>query len=111
MKARPSLVAAILKPENSQLPLRVFLAPITHTPPVNPSKGYLLPQANAQAAGLDREESYVIYTELNSFFWRGYDIEKILFSNPPTEYFGKLDLEATNKVRKLLATCSDIVKR
>lgn len=110
-KPRPALVVAILEDKKLKTSLRVFLAPITHTPPGNPSQGYLLPEANSLTAGLDQEESYVLYTELNSFIWRGYDVEKILFSNPPTEYFGQLDLETTNEVRRLLGTCSNIVQR
>ncbi len=104
-KPRPALVIALLEIDSG--PLKVFLLPITHTAPTHPARGYLLPLATAQAAGLDGEENYVVYSELNSFNWRGYDIEKILFSSPPTEFFGKLDLETVNKLRNLLGSCSN----
>lgn len=99
-RPRPALVIALLETDDGFL--KVFLLPITQTAPISPTEGYRLPPATAQAAGLDGEENYVVYTELNSFDWRSYDIEKILFSSPPTEFYGKLDLKTVNELRNLL---------
>lgn len=104
-KPRPALVVALLETDGGFL--KVFMLPITHSAPIPPSRGHLLPLATAQAAGLDDDENYIVYTELNSFNWRGYDIEKILFSSPPTEFFGKLDLETVNELRNLLGSCKN----
>jgi hypothetical protein len=107
-KPRPCLVAAILEKDNE---LSVFIAPITHSAPRSTSLGWLIPAEVAQTAGLDQEENYIIYSELNSFTWRGFDVERILFSDPPTDYFGRLPLAEINKIRSLIAGVKPIDRR
>jgi hypothetical protein len=47
----------------------VLLAPITHSPPSQPSEGYALPEQARPITGLDHQKSWLITSELNEVRW------------------------------------------
>jgi hypothetical protein len=57
--------------------VRTLVAPITHTEPTDPADSIEIPQAVAQALGLDGERHWVRLDELNLFSWPGFDLRPI----------------------------------
>jgi PemK-like, MazF-like toxin of type II toxin-antitoxin system len=71
-KDRPVVVvvAAIAKGDRTQL----LVAPVTHTRPQRTGDAIEIPLTVRKKLGLDREESWIVVTELNRFIWPGPDI-------------------------------------
>lgn len=75
-KVRPSvIVLAVQSPKGG--PLRVTVAPITHTPPTKDGEAIELPLRVMHALGLDDERSWIVLDEVNQFAWPGYDIRPV----------------------------------
>ena len=55
----------------------VTVAPITHTPPLNPEEAVEIPLPTKQRLGLDTARSWVMVNEVNRFLWPGPDIRPI----------------------------------
>lgn len=71
-KDRPVVVvvAAIARGDQTQL----LVAPVTHKPPEREGDAIEIPLNVRKQLGLDRDESWVVVTELNRFIWPGPDI-------------------------------------
>jgi hypothetical protein len=55
----------------------VTVAPITHTPPHDPSAAMEIPLKVKRHLGLDSERSWVILDEFNEFAWPGFDLRPV----------------------------------
>ncbi len=54
--------------------LRVLVAPVTHSPPDDAATAIEMPANVKLDLGLDRERSWIMTNEINSFRWPGPDI-------------------------------------
>lgn len=75
VKDRPCVIIDIR--ENEYQEIEVLIAPVTHTPPINPERALEIPLATKHRLGLDDETSWVITTEVNRFVWPGPDIRGV----------------------------------
>jgi hypothetical protein len=87
-KARPCVIVVAVRDETGDT--AVYVAPITHSKPVDPVGAVSLPQAVKRRLGLDAQPSWIITTELNRFIWPGYDLAPISRENPDTYAWGFL---------------------
>ena len=71
-KERPCAVILALRQADGAD--KVFVLPITHSPPVRSGDAIALPPAVKQRLGLDEAPSWVMLTETNSFIWPGPDL-------------------------------------
>ena len=82
----------------------VTVAPITHTPPSNPSVAIEIPPKVKHYLGLDGERSWIILDDFNEFLWPGYDLRPISGKTGKYDYgFLPPDLfaQVTNKIIEL----------
>ena len=56
---------------------QIIVAPITHSPPHDPSVAVEIPPRVKEHLGLDGERSWVILDEVNIFTWPGFDLRPI----------------------------------
>lgn len=72
-KDRPCAVvlAATVGPNNET---RVFVAPITHTPPASGTTAQEIPPKVSAHLGLDEARSWIVTSEVNMFTWPGPDL-------------------------------------
>jgi hypothetical protein len=73
-KARPCLI--VRTHENGYDETEVYIAPITHTKPLNPEQAKEIPQATKNRLALDYERLWIITQEVNRFTWKGPDVQK-----------------------------------
>lgn len=75
-KDRPCaiVVAARRDPDDG---IRVIVAPITHTPPADPSAAIEVPVDVRRELGLDGARQWLRCDELNRFSWPGYGLRPI----------------------------------
>lgn len=75
-KARPCMVVAVAAPRNPVLgsALEIVVVPITHTPPMADTLAMSVPDQHKAAMGLDPEPCWVVYSEMNTTVWPGYDL-------------------------------------
>jgi hypothetical protein len=100
-KDRPCAVVLTTRIEGSQL--RVHVAPVTHSPPADPSQGLEIPASTKLRLGLDAARSWILTCELNIFTWPGYDLRWIGKAGDPRGYaFGMLPRAMTVDLVKLI---------
>lgn len=63
-KERPC--AVVISTTDRDGEARVYLAPVTHSPPARPEDGLEIPAAVKRRLGLDDEASWLVVTELNT---------------------------------------------
>ena len=66
-KERPCAIVVARTGEGQDA--RVWLAPITHTPPTNPKAAIEIPPKVKKHLGLDDDRSWIVTSELNSVAW------------------------------------------
>lgn len=69
---------------------RVYLLPITHTPPEDEGTAIEIPQAIKRLLNLDAQRSWIMIDEVNDFIWPGFDLALIPGSHPPAFAYGTL---------------------
>lgn len=74
-KNRPCAIVLTTADEDGDL--RVYVAPITHSPPTDDPHAVELPSSVKNRLGLDDEPSWILTNELNRFVWPGYDLRQI----------------------------------
>jgi len=75
-KDRPcAIVVAAKRGPNGEI--RTVLAPITHSPPNDPSTSLEIPAAIALNLGLDDDLHWLRFDQLNSFEWPGFDLRTV----------------------------------
>jgi hypothetical protein len=65
---------------------QVAVAPITHSPPHDPSVAVEIPPRVKEHLGLDGERSWVILNEVNIFTWPGFDLRPIRRDETRVDY-------------------------
>lgn len=75
LKNRPCAIILVVNNENDSR--TVTVAPITHTPPINPAVAIEIPPKVKKHLGLDGEQSWIILDDFNEFLWPGYDLRPI----------------------------------
>ena len=74
-KDRPCAIILVVRHEGSMD--KVTVAPITHTPPADPTVAIEIPPKVKRHLGLDDHRSWIVLDDLNEFIWPGYDIRSI----------------------------------
>ena len=78
---------------------RVYLLPVTHTPPSDPSVAIEIPPRVKQHLGLDDQRSWIVLDEINDFLWPGYDLRPVPGSQPASIEYGVRPPRFFDKVR------------
>jgi hypothetical protein len=75
-KDRPcAIIVAVQRDQDGDV--RVIVAPITHSPPADPSASIRVPPDVCRRLGLDNDRQWLRVDELNRFSWPGYDLRPI----------------------------------
>lgn len=72
LKDRP--VVVVLATQETGDRLGVLVAPVTHSPPDDSATAIEMPANVKRDLGLDRERSWIMTNEINSFRWPGPDV-------------------------------------
>ncbi|OQW71469.1 MAG: hypothetical protein BVN33_15280 [Proteobacteria bacterium ST_bin13] len=80
LKDRP--VVVVLATQETGDRLRVLVAPVTHSPPDDTAMAIEMPANVKRDLGLDRDRSWVMTNEINSFRWPGPDV-RVLDNGTP----------------------------
>lgn len=75
LKNRPCAIILVVTNEDGGK--IVTVAPITHTPPVNPEAAIQIPPKVKKHLDLDSEQSWIILDDFNEFIWPGYDLRPV----------------------------------
>ena len=78
---------------------QVYVLPVTHTAPDDPSLAMEIPPRVKQHLGLDEERSWIVLDEINDFLWPGYDLRPIPGSEPTRMDYGVLPPRFFDRVR------------
>jgi hypothetical protein len=87
VKDRPCAIVLTVKHEGGD---RVYVLPITHSPPTDPEDAVELPPAVKARMGLDEARSWIIVTEANHFLWPGPDLRFAPGAGPESVAMGLL---------------------
>ena len=88
VKDRPCAIVAAVQEEADGL--RVYVLPITHSPPQPPDERIELPLPTKVRLGLDGERSWVVVSEANRFSWPGPDLRPMAGQGPESVAYGLL---------------------
>ncbi|HMR32973.1 MAG TPA: hypothetical protein PKA13_11260 [Geminicoccaceae bacterium] len=86
VKDRPCAVILAHVTEDGRT--RVYVLPITHSPPADEATE--IPIAVKRHLGLDAERSWIVLTEANSFLWPGPDLRLLPGKGPESAAYGFL---------------------
>lgn len=78
---------------------QVYVLPVTHTPPSDPSLAIEIPLRVKRHLRLDDERSWIVLDEINDFLWPGYDLRPVPGSRPARMAYGVLPPRFFDKVR------------
>lgn len=87
-KDRPC--AVILTLQDLDDGTRVFVLPITHTPPAGRQDAVEIPAMVKARLGLDTERSWIVLDEFNDFIWPGPDLRFLPGQGPESAAYGYL---------------------
>jgi len=87
-KERPC--ALLLSQQTRDGRTEVFILPITHSPPEDPSMAIEIPQSTKRRLKLDDERSWIILSELNRAVWPNQDMRVVPGSRPESVVYGQL---------------------
>jgi hypothetical protein len=99
-KARPCAIVVAATDEDGDI--RVYVAPITHSRPVDPH-AVELPALVKRRLGLDTAPSWIVTSEVNRFVWPGYDLRPISRDTPDVFAWGFLPTEIFSAVKRGIA--------
>jgi hypothetical protein len=85
LKDRPAVV--VLTTAMAGASLRVIVAPVTHSAPDGAVMAVELPANVKRDLGLDRERSWIVTSEVNSFRWPGPDVRLL---DDDTPFYGAI---------------------
>ena len=97
-KNRPVTVVMSINVEGSNTS-RVYVLPITHSPPINDDEALEIPAAVCISCGLDASPSWVVLSEFNEFIWPGTDLNIIPNKTPRTIAYGFMTAGFFNTIR------------
>lgn len=99
-KDRPCAIVVATR-RGSDGTLLTLVAPITHSPPDDPSHSLPIPAQAARSLGLDGERHWIRTDELNSFAWPGYDLRPL--PGQPGRYdYGLLPRDLFERLREAI---------
>ena len=78
---------------------QVYVLPVTHTPPGDPSLAIEIPPRVKLHLRLDHERSWIVLDEVNDFLWPGYDLRPVPGSQPARTDYGVLPPRFFDTVR------------
>jgi hypothetical protein len=114
-KDRPcAIVVALRRAEDGAH--QTIVAPVTHSPPMDPSTSLEIPASVCRALGLDDGRHWLRLDELNRFLWPGYDLPprpgsagRFDYGMLPQDLFEKLKsgIIALQRQRKARVTSRD----
>jgi hypothetical protein len=92
---------------------RVYVLPVTHTPPSDPALAIEIPHRVKQHLGLDDARSWIVLDEINDFLWPGYDLRPIPGAQPERIEYGILPPRFFDAVRNAFLALAQVrrVKR
>lgn len=97
IKDRPCAVVMAVKREGQNT--RVYVAPITHTPPQDKRYAVEIPAQTKARLKLDDAQSWIVTNEVNVFTWPGPDIRPASAGNPREGIvFGYLPFKTARQV-------------
>jgi hypothetical protein len=79
--------------------VRVYVLPLTHTPPIEPTLVVEIPPRVKAHLGLDELPSWIVLDEINDFIWPGFDLRPVPGVKPPRMEYGYLPPRFFNMVR------------
>lgn len=85
LKDRP--VVVVLATEETGDRVRVLVAPVTHSAPDAAATAIEMPAIVKRDLGLDRERSWIVTNEVNSFRWPGPDVRTL---DDGTPFYGAI---------------------
>ena len=97
VKDRPCVIVATEPSANGEV--LVTLAPITHSPPRSPEPPIELPLAVKRLLQMDDQRSWIVVTDLNSFYWAGEDLRSVPGKPPGHVSYGVLPPGLFRQVR------------
>lgn len=76
-KERTGHVLVVVATKQEAGRTRVYVAPVTHSPPSDPEHAIEIPLETRRRLGFDEERSWIKTTELNAFTWPGPDARPV----------------------------------
>ena len=70
--------------------MRVYVLPVTRSPPDDDTEAVAIPAAVRQRLGLDEERSWIVVSEANVFTWPGPDLRFARGKGPESAAYGFL---------------------
>lgn len=115
-KNRPCVIVLLVQHKETGAKT-VTVAPITHSPPQDPTAAMEIPPKVKQYLGLDAERSWVVLDDFNEFAWPGFDLRPVLgrperydYGILPPGFFAKLVrriIELKGAGRKFISSRND----
>jgi len=87
-KDRPCAVVLAHREEEGKT--RVYVLPVTHSPPQDATEAVAIPAAVKQRLQLDHERSWIVVSEANVFTWPGPDLRFLPGRGPASAAYGFL---------------------
>lgn len=87
-KDRPCAVVLAHREEEGET--RVYVLPVTHSPPQDATEAVAIPASVKQRLRLDHERSWVVVSEANVFTWPGPDLRFVPGRGPASAAYGFL---------------------
>lgn len=87
-KDRPCAIVLARKDQEGEL--RVYVLPVTRSPPDEDTEAVAIPAAVRQRLGLDEERSWIVVSEANVFTWPGPDLRFLRGKGPESAAYGFL---------------------
>jgi hypothetical protein len=87
-KDRPCAVVLTQKTEEGEV--RVYVLPVTHSPPAEDTAAVAIPAPVKRRLGLDDEHSWIVLSEANVFTWPGPDLRFVPGKGPESAAYGFL---------------------
>lgn len=97
IKNRPCAVILVARTVENQE--RVYVLPITHSQPADPSLALEIPQSTKRRLGLDSERSWIVLSEANNFAWPGPDLRPAINGDAKSIVYGMLPRNFTASLR------------
>ena len=81
---------------------RVWVVPVTHTPPASADHAIEIPLAIKRHLGLDDARSWIVMTETNTFLWPGPDLRRLSGRADDSIAYGMLPPQFYEQLRQRL---------
>ncbi len=101
-KDRPCAIIVAIRTEPTDR-FRVFVLPITHSPPNAADEAIEIPLNVKRRLDLDHERSWIVLTEWNEFYWPSPDLARISSEQNAPICYGVLPPAFGNHVRQSFA--------